>query len=95
VFAIILSALYSIVGWVFRSLVIRFGLFFGLYFVTTEFVEVIQSWLPSGDALSSAFGSIPNDAWYFLDLCGLSDGAPAILTAYLTRFTIRRVPIIG
>lgn len=96
-FGIVLSALNVVLGFVFRSIIVKFALYFGLWFVTTEFISVLQSSgvLPSASSLSSAFGGIGADVWYFLDLFGFSYGAPAIVSAYATRFIIRRIPLIG
>jgi hypothetical protein len=37
----------------------------------------------------------PSAAWYFLDLFAFSTGLPIIISAFLTRFLIRRLPVIG
>jgi hypothetical protein len=96
-FGIFLSALNVVLGFVVRSLIARFFGFFLLYFVTTEFVAVLQSSgvLPSAAALNGAFGGLGSSVWYFLDLCGFSVGAPAVVSAYVMRFIIRRIPVIG
>jgi hypothetical protein len=96
-FGIILSALNVVLGFVIRSVIVKFALYFGLWFVTTEFINVLQSAgvLPSASSLSGAFGGIGADVWYFLDLFAFSAGAPMIISAYATRFVIRRIPLIG
>ncbi|MEM5426115.1 DUF2523 family protein [Paraburkholderia ferrariae] len=96
-FAILLSAGNALLGFVLRSVIAKFFLYFALYFFVTEAVSFLQSSgvFPSAAALSSAFGSIGADAWYFLDLFGFSTGAPMIVSAFVTRFVIRRLPVIG
>jgi len=96
-FGIVLSALNVVLAFVMRSLIGRFFAYFVLYFITTEFVAVLQSEgvLPSAASLNGAFGGIGSDIWYFLDLCGFDVGAPAIVSAYAMRFIIRRIPVIG
>jgi hypothetical protein len=94
-FGIFYSALNAALGFVFRSVLIKFVLFFGLFFVTTEFIQVIGNMLPTGSALSSALGGIPAAVWYFLDLFNISSGIPIVLSAWVTRFIIRRIPVIG
>lgn len=94
-FGILLSALNSILGWVFRGLVIKFVVFTALYLIVFELVSVMASWLPSGASLSSAFAGIGAGTWYFLDLFAVSVGVPLLVSAYLTRFIIRRIPVIG
>jgi hypothetical protein len=95
--ALLLSAVNLLLGFVVRSLLARFFTYFALYFITTEFVGVLQSSgiLPNGSALLGAFGQIGSDVWYFLDLCGFSSGVSMLVSAYTMRFIIRRIPVIG
>jgi len=94
-FGILLSALNVILAFVVRSIIVKFVVFFGLFFITTEFVAVISTMLPSGTELSAALGGVPADVWYFLDLFNVSSGIPILLSAWVTRFVIRRIPVIG
>lgn len=94
-FGILLSAFNVALGYVFRSILVKFVIYFGLFFVTTEFISVIGYLLPNSSSLSAAFGGIPGDVWYFLDLFNISAGVPILLSASVTRFVIRRIPVIG
>lgn len=96
-FGIVLSALNVIVGFVLRSIVVKFVVYFALYFISTEFIGVLQriGLFPSASALAGALGGIGSDVWYFLDLFAFSYGVPALLSAYVSRFIIRRIPLIG
>lgn len=96
-FGIVLSALNAVLAFVLRSVIVKFATFFALFFITTEFVGVLVSAgiLPKANALGSALGGIPASVWYFLELFNVSTGIPLILSAYATRFIIRRIPVIG
>lgn len=96
-FGILLSALNAAMGWVFRSVLVKFFTFFALWFIVTEFVQVLQSAgiFPSAAILSNSLIGIPSAVWYFLDLFAFSSGLPIVLSAVATRFIIRRIPIIG
>lgn len=94
-FGILLSAFNVVLGFVFRSLIVKFVVFFGLFFITTEFMQIVDGLLPDGSAFSSALGGIPAAVWYFLDLFNVSAGIPILVSAWVTRFIIRRIPIIG
>ena len=94
-FGIVLSALNVILAFVVRSIIVKFAVFFALFFVTTEFMAVISTMLPNADQLGAAFGGIPAGVWYFLNLFNVKAGIPLLLSAYVTRFTIRRLPVIG
>lgn len=96
-FGILLSAFNAVLGFVLRSVIVKFVVYFALFFITTEFIEVLTTSgiLPSASSLSGALGGIPSAVWFFLDLFNISFGLPVILTAYVSRFIIRRIPIIG
>ncbi|MBJ7311305.1 DUF2523 family protein [Rugamonas sp. CCM 8940] len=96
-FGILLSALNVLLGFVLRSVIVKFVMFFALFFVTSGFISYLSSSgiLPSADVIGSSLGSVPSAVWYFLDLFAFSAGLPLILSAMLTRFIIRRIPLIG
>ena len=94
-YGILLSAFNFVLGWVFKSLIVKFVLYFALYFVCTEFFSVISSLFPSASSLNGAFGGISSGVWYFADLFAFSQGVPLVVSAYATRFIIRRIPLIG
>lgn len=93
--ALLLAAVNTLLGFVFRSVVVKFAVYFALFFVVTEFLSLLTPLLPTSSALSSALGGIPATVWYFLDLFNVTVGIPILLSAYVTRFMIRRIPIIG
>ncbi|CUA99492.1 DUF2523 family protein [Comamonas thiooxydans] len=94
-FGILLSALNSVLAWVFRSLLVKFALFFALYFITNEFVGFIAALLPNASSLNGTLSSITASTWFFLDAFHLPMGISALVSAYATRFIIRRMPVIG
>lgn len=94
-FGILLSALNSVLAWVFRSLLVKFALFFALYFITSEFVGFISALLPNASSINGTLSSITAGTWFFLDVFQLPMGISALVSAYTTRFIIRRMPVIG
>ena len=94
-FGILLSAINASLAFLLRSSLVKFGTFFALFFVTTEFIALLTPLLPNASALSATLGGIPATVWYFLDLFNVSAGIPLLLSAYVTRFIIRRMPVIG
>jgi hypothetical protein len=92
---LLLGAANTILGFIFRSVVIKFVVYFALFFIVTEFISLLTPMLPNGSGLSGALGGIPASVWYFMDLFNVSAGIPIILSAYVTRFVIRRIPVIG
>ncbi|MFZ6693659.1 DUF2523 family protein [Undibacterium sp. SXout20W] len=94
-FAILASAINMLLGFLIRSIIVKFVTFFALFFIVHEFASVIASLLPSGNSVSTGIASIPTTVWYFLDLFGFSIGFPAVVSAAALRFIIRRIPVIG
>lgn len=96
-FGIFLSAINAALAWLVRSVLVKFVIFFALFFVVTEFVAVlVGNLLPSGDGgLAAAFSAQYAGVWYFLDLFQIPLGVPLVLSAYVTRFIVRRIPVIG
>ncbi|EMT5671606.1 DUF2523 domain-containing protein [Morganella morganii] len=83
-------------GFIFKGIVAKFFLFSALFYVTTEFIPIIIDWfLPKSTNLAELFGSLPDAIWYFLNLLQFPLGVPMVISAMLTRFIIRRLPIIG
>ena len=94
-FGILVSAFNSILAWVFRSVLVKFVVFFALYFITTEFVTVISGLLPTSTALNGALSGISANTSYCLDVFAVQQGLALVVSAYATRFLIRRIPVIG
>ncbi len=92
---ILLSAVNTGLGFIFRTVIVKFVLFFGLFFVVHEFVPVLASWLPDAASLTAAFGAQSPHVWYFLDLFEVAAGTSMLLSAWITRFIILRIPLIG
>lgn len=93
----ILSGVNMLLSFVFRSVIVKLVVFFALWFITTEFVDVLQEVgiLPTSSSLNASLAGISASTWYFLDLFAVSQGLPIIISALVSRFIIRRLPVIG
>lgn len=94
-YAILVSAFNAVLSWVARSVIIKFVLYTGLWFVATEFLQLLAARLPVAASLSSAFAQQSPTVWYFLDLFKIPFGISSCLAALVLRFGIRRIPLIG
>lgn len=99
-FGILLSALQSVLGFVLRSATIKFVLFWIIWIVVREIVPLMTQYglLPGATkaaALNTSLLGIPSSVWYFLDLMNFSTGIGVILSAYVARFIVRRIPFLG
>lgn len=94
-FGRVLSALFSFAGWLFKSTIVKWAFYFALFFFCTEIIQLLTPLLPGASSLTSAFSGLPPGLWYFLDMFKVGFGVSACLGAYVTRFIIRRLPVIG
>lgn len=91
-----ITILWAVVSWFLRTVVIKAVIYGFLFVFVSEVISFLSSYLPSGDGgLSSSLGRFTPEMWYFFDLfqCGVT--IPMVLSAYVLRFSIRRIPFIG
>jgi hypothetical protein len=93
--AILMSAFGSFLGFMVRSVVVKFAVFTALFFVTSEFIAYLGGKLPDASSINGTLGSLTPGMWFFLDFFGFSYGFPLVLAAWAMRFIIRRLPVIG
>ncbi|AXE03784.1 DUF2523 domain-containing protein [Salmonella enterica] len=94
-FGIMTSVLYGVLGFLLRSVIVKFTVFFALYFIVQEFVPLILDMVNRQLPLLALISSIPDSLKYFFNVFKVIDGINIILSAFATRFIIRRIPIIG
>ncbi len=91
------ALLTAVVGFFVRSVLLKFVSFTVLYLIVSAFVSYVMGKLSGVGpaALDSALSAWTPAMWYFADLTLFSQGIPAIISAYVLRFAIRRLPVIG
>ncbi len=97
-FALLRSALNYGAGLFMKTGLVKWGVMFAAFFLISDLLVILlELALPAGgiQALNSAFAGIPNEMWFFMNLFQMSYGIPLLISAYVTRFIIRRLPIIG
>ncbi|AFI90427.1 DUF2523 domain-containing protein [Pectobacterium parmentieri] len=91
-----LAALYTGLGFLLRSIVVKFGIMFGLFFIVQELAPVLLSLVNvSPLPLVELFSQLPDSVWYFLNIFQVPTGIAMMVSAIIARFIIRRIPIIG
>lgn len=97
--SILLSTLWTGVSFFFRTVVVKFLVFTAIFVVLELFLPFIFSMIGSAadvqSGLITSASLIPPSVWFFIDAFRIDIGVPLILTAYATRFVIRRIPFIG
>jgi hypothetical protein len=91
------ALLTSIFGWMFRTVLIKFILFSALFLVVSEFASYLTTKISilTPDTLNASLSAFTPTMWYFVDLTMLQVGFPMVVSAYLLRFAIRRIPFLG
>ncbi|CAM2911371.1 DUF2523 domain-containing protein [Glaesserella parasuis] len=96
--SVIVKLLSGLLEFLFKGVVIKFFIFFGLFYITTEFIPVIiELFIPNEFNMDfqSLLNQLPNDIWYFLELFKVPYGLSLYISAMLARFIIRRIPVVG
>jgi len=95
---LLLPFLSSLLGWIFRPAIVKFLILAFIFFLLEAlFPFLIGLIMPfiAPDALNTAFANLPTGVWWLLNLARIDIGAPMVISAYITRFMIRRMPFIG
>lgn len=88
----------KLLNFIFRKTVPKFFLFFALFYLVLEFTPVLMRWVGGDEmilSLNSSLGAIPSTVGYFLEPFRIDLGLKLIVSALITRFIIRRVPLMG
>lgn len=92
------AILWPIVSWLLREVVIKFivvaAVFELLVILVPKAIEIVAPWVGTS-GLTGAFSGLPPGVWWGLDILGAGTGIPLVVSAYVTRFLIRRIPLIG
>ncbi|MEX0447815.1 DUF2523 family protein [Xenorhabdus sp. SGI246] len=94
-YKLIISALNFAMGFMLRAIIIKFAVFFALFYLVSEFVPVLLELLPGSTNIKELIISLPDSVWYFMNLFMVTTGIKVVISSYLTRFIIRRIPVIG
>lgn len=66
-----------------------------IFFLLNLMIQAVFMFLPNWINLNGVFSYLTPEMWFFLDLLNINLGAPLMITAFVTRFLIRRIPIVG
>ena len=96
--AVIGAVLWTVITWLFRTVVLQFVVMGIVLIVVTQLMPVVIGYVTSfvsPDGLTNVFGNLDPGVWFFLDFFALDVGLPLVISAYVARFLIRRIPFIG
>jgi len=58
-------------------------------------LSFLMPFLVSPATLDQLFNSFPSGVWYFWNIARLDFGLPLMISAIISRFLIRRLPVVG
>lgn len=94
----ILAIFAPLLQFLFREVAVKFLVLTAVFAVMAVLVpKVIELATPhiGVTALNNAFGGLDGGVWFFLDFFALDYGLPLLLSAFVARFLIRRLPLVG
>lgn len=96
-YGIVLSAIATFSNFILSAVSLKFVFFTILFYVASEFIQFITACgcVPMASSISTALNTIPGSVWYFLNMFNFAQGITAVLSAYMVRFLIRRIPFFG
>lgn len=94
-YAILTSAFNAVLAWVFTLARIKYVALGVVFLVVYELFQWVASLLPSLTIVCDALAYLPYGTWYFLNMVNFSQGVTIIVGAFVTRFLIRRLPVVG
>ncbi len=87
-----------LVGFLLKEVVIKFFVFAAVFGLVAVLIPVvigyIGPWLGT-EGLTTVFSQLSPAVWFFLDFFNIAFGLPLMISAHITRFLIRRLPIVG
>lgn len=92
------ALLAPVVSFLLRDVVLKFIVFTSVFALVAFFVPYAIGFLApylGTSGLSGAFSALSPGVWWFLDMFNLAYGVPAVISAFVARFLIRRLPVIG
>lgn len=93
----ILNLFSSLIGWIFRLSTIKFVVFGAFSLLLAPLMSLLMSLVDSSglNGIASLVGALPPSLLFYLQLFRFDVGLPMIVAAMLTKFFIRRLPVVG
>ena len=96
-FGILVSAFYTILGWIFQSVILKFLVAFSAYYAVRFAAENLSLLIPDSIStnINSSLNAIPSGVWYFLNVFAFAEGLTILISAAVSAFLIRRLPLMN
>lgn len=90
-----ISGIWTALGWVFRQVAVKFVVGFAMFWVVKLMAEAVIAFLPAVADMAGLMSGVPPGVWWVADMFQLHYGFPLVMSAFCSRFIIRRIPFLG
>ena len=93
-----LNLLYLAAAWLVREVVIKAMIIAALFWAMTYLMPMVISYVSPWigvSSLNSFFAAVPDGLYWMFYALRFDFGIPLIVSASITKFLIRRIPLIG
>ena len=92
------AVLWALLTWIFRAIVIQFLVMGVCLVLVTQLMPAVINYVAPFVGLSGlngVFSGLSPAVWFIMDFFAFSYGLPLVISAFIARFLIRRIPFIG
>mgnify|MGYP000957129456 CR=1 FL=1 len=92
------ALIWAALRWIFREAVVKFVVLASVFAVVSVFMPMVFDYVApflGAAPLSSVFSALPAGVWWGIEMFRLDYGLPLLISAYIARFMIRRMPMVG
>ncbi|OFW07839.1 MAG: hypothetical protein A3G20_06440 [Acidobacteria bacterium RIFCSPLOWO2_12_FULL_59_11] len=92
------AVLYAVAAWLVREIVIKAAIIGALYWVLAYLLPFVIGYVSpfiGTSGLTSLFNGVPDGVYWFMYALRMDVGIPLLISAYVARFLIRRLPFVG
>lgn len=92
------AALFAVVSWLIRKVIIKFIVLTAVIVLVEFLVPIAIGYIApfvNGDSITQAFSNLPSGILWFLNYFRVDFGLPLVISAFVARFLVRRLPVIG
>ena len=85
-------------SWVFRTIIVKFVVIGAVFWLLTYLVPLAIGYITpfiGTSNLTALFNAVPDGLFWFLLALRFVVGIPLLISAYIGRFLIRRLPFVG
>ena len=93
-----LNVLYIVGAWLVREVIFKAAIIGGLYWLLVYLMPIVWDYVSpfvGTSSLTSLFAGIPDGVYWGFYALKFDVGLPLIISAYVSRFLIRRLPGVG